>query len=124
MKKPIEKADIIQLILEINARRTPDQLARRVIKLQEECGELAEAYLGVTSSYNRKHKTWPDIREEAIDTALVALDVALTPTPEEYAQNRDYLDMYEEIRADIQRVVKRKLAKWARAQKKRGTAIT
>lgn len=49
----------------------------------EELGELAEAYLGVTSSNNGKNKTWSDVREEIVDVLIVSLDLALTPLPGE-----------------------------------------
>lgn len=57
---------------------------RAIMKLFEEVGELSEAYLGSTSQTgNYKNKTPADVREEAVDTAILALHIALTPLPGE-----------------------------------------
>lgn len=57
---------------------------RAIMKLFEEVGEMSEAYLGSTSQTgNYKNKTPADVREEAVDTAILALHIALTPLPGE-----------------------------------------
>lgn len=54
------------------------QMVRRVVKLSEETGELAQAFLDVTSATPRRGKTAQDVIEEAVDVSIVALDIALT----------------------------------------------
>ena len=74
---------IIDLIAEANPNRNYCNLTRRVLKLIEELGEVAEAYLETTSANNRKNKSWADVNEEAADVLIVAIDIALTiDTPE------------------------------------------
>ena len=71
---------IITLIREANPDRNFGNYGRRVIKLSEEIGEHAEAYLNASSTNNNgKKKTWDDVREEAADSLIVAVDVGLTP---------------------------------------------
>lgn len=98
--------DFINAIEAANPNRDISTMVRRVAKVSEELGELSEAYLNVTSAANAKNKTWGDVREEAIDTAIVAIDVALTPHPTETLSA-------EEIKSDAQMILRRKLAKWA-----------
>lgn len=74
---------IIAAIGDANPTRHFGNLGRRIIKLQEELGEHAEAYLNVTSVGNGKGKTWDDVREESADILIVAVDVALTPVGEQ-----------------------------------------
>lgn len=71
---------IITMVQDTNPYRTPNNLSRRLIKVLEELGEAAEAYLGATSSHNYKDKSWDDLREEAVDSLIVLVDVALTDT--------------------------------------------
>lgn len=75
MKNPILKA-----IFDANPRRNPDErnVLRRIVKLNEETGEVSEAYLGVTSDANLKSKTWDDVIEELADTFIVATDIVFT----------------------------------------------
>ena len=57
-------------------------LERRGLKAVEEVGELAEAILGVsTGPDNYKGKSWADVVEEAVDVALMGIDIALTAVP-------------------------------------------
>src|SRR6185437_5449114 len=69
---------IIEHVAEANPDRNLANLNRRVIKLFEELGELSEAYLASTSSHSYKERTWNDVREEAADVLIVAIDIALT----------------------------------------------
>jgi NTP pyrophosphatase (non-canonical NTP hydrolase) len=52
-------------------------LLEKIVKLQEEVGELAECALAITkasgSQYKKKKRS--DLQEEAIDVILVALDI-------------------------------------------------
>lgn len=73
-----ENADTIVLVMNANPDRQTQSIERRLIKLQEEVGELADAYLSYTTPSNPKNKTWRDITEEAVDTAIVAIDIALS----------------------------------------------
>lgn len=52
-------------------------LGRRLLKLSEEKGELSQAFLDYTSNSPSRGKTMDDLVEEAVDTAIVALDIAL-----------------------------------------------
>ena len=79
LAKAIANDGIIPSIRDANLTRNADNIVRRLIKLQEELGEHAEAYLNVTSAGNGKGKTWNDVREESADLLIVAVDVALTP---------------------------------------------
>lgn len=100
-------------------------LARRVLKLQEEAGELAEAYLNVTSKHNKKNKSWEDVREEAIDCAIVAIDIAfsikgcfegLSEGLFEPSENSESSKLEEYIYEQVQEVFARKLDKWKRSR--------
>lgn len=66
-------------VREANPTRNASNLDRRALKLIEEFGEAAQAYLNVTSPSNGKSKTWDDVREEIADVLIVALDIAWTP---------------------------------------------
>lgn len=93
-------------------RRKVQDPARRVIKLAEEMGECAQAYLSVTSEANEKNKTWKDVMEEAIDTAIVALDIAMTDNPEIKDKKFDEIEKY------INNIINVKLEKWVGKQKR------
>jgi len=66
----------IQIIGRSNRRY--DNIVRRSLKATEELGELAEAALSVTSLHNAKEKEWIDVIEEAVDVAIMGIDIALT----------------------------------------------
>lgn len=104
--------DIIERIRHANPNRRFDQLARRLLKLGEEKGEAAEAFLSVTSQNNSKEKTWDDFREEIVDCAIVALDLLWMELPDEEGwspeKKREVIDGWFDA----------KLNKWA---KKRDT---
>lgn len=70
--------NIIELIKSANPARALSNTKRRLLKITEEKGEVAEAVLNVTSPYNGKNKTWDDVREELVDCFIVAADIALT----------------------------------------------
>lgn len=70
--------DLVTMVRDVNPHRSPDNLTRRLLKILEELGETAEAYLSVSSPHNYKNKTWFDYREEACDTLIVLIDVGLT----------------------------------------------
>ncbi|RYF12185.1 MAG: hypothetical protein EOO77_17865 [Oxalobacteraceae bacterium] len=69
---------LVGMVREVNPYRSPDNLQRRLLKVLEELGESAEAYLSTSSPHNYKNKTWLDYREESVDTLIVLIDVALT----------------------------------------------
>lgn len=107
--KPVivhEIGEFLDAIWAANPDRHHKTMDRRLLKLGEELGETSEAYLNVTSAMNAKNKTWDDVREEAIDTAIVAIDIALTPLPTEDKS-------VDEIKQEVMRVLDRKLSKWA-----------
>jgi hypothetical protein len=66
------------LVREANPDRNVANVHRRTLKLIEELGEVAQAWLNVTSASNGKHKTWHDVREEIADCLIVALDIGWT----------------------------------------------
>ena len=72
---------LIEMVREVNPGRKHSNLNRKLIKVAEEIGEIAEAYLNVTSSFNGKNKTWADVREEIVDVLILAIDISLTPWP-------------------------------------------
>jgi len=76
-------SDAVDLIAQANPMRSTANLDRRLIKMLEELGELAEAFLSVTSEHNDRNKTWADVQEEAVDVLIVATDIALTPLNED-----------------------------------------
>ena len=98
----------------VNKRRpTYDEyyFIRRITKLGEESGELSEAGLSVTSETNSKNKTFTDCREEAVDSAIVALDIALTRFPGEEALTD------EQIVLEVEKMISKKLKKWKKKLK-------
>lgn len=116
--QPTLKFDEIgQAIYNANLTRNHENLARRILKLSEELGEAAEAYLNVTSDGNGKQKTWDDVREELSDLLIVSYDCVLTPMPDQTAATS------EEIQAEVARLIEVKLAKWKR-NKDTGKAST
>ena len=71
--------NILKLIQKVGApQRSIITLRDRLAKAGEELGELAEAILHHTSETNPKAKTHDDIVEEAVDLAIMAMDIALT----------------------------------------------
>lgn len=104
--EPIIPGDVIKQILEANITRHFSNFHRRTIKLVEELGELAEAYLNVTSTGNGKGMSYDDVREEAADCVIVAVDLALTPTPDQ----EDWTT--EEVTQAMSDMIAKKLAKW------------
>jgi CheY-like chemotaxis protein len=78
----MDAQSLIPLLIERIRNANPDRqtatLKRRISKLLEEVGELSEAWLNVTSTTNGKGKAWEDVREEAADCLIVAVDIHLT----------------------------------------------
>jgi hypothetical protein len=106
--------DVVTAISNANTTRQHGNLIRRLMKIVEEMGEVAEAYLNVTSAGNGKKKTWDDVREELADVVIVAVDCALTPMPDHIEQGLTPADVAASFAAEVSR----KLAKW---QKNRDT---
>ena len=105
--KPVP-GDLVAAIREANLTRHHGNLIRRIMKQMEELGEVAEAYLNVTSFGNGKGKTWADVREEMADQVIVAVDCALTATPDQEVAGVSQ----DEIEAAMMAVIHTKLAKW------------
>jgi NTP pyrophosphatase (non-canonical NTP hydrolase) len=101
---------VLRAIVEANPTRHHDNLNRRIMKLMEELGEASEAYLNITSPSNPKGKSWTDVREELVDCVIVAVDCALTPTPDQEKMTSD------DIEEEFSSMISRKLAKWARGR--------
>lgn len=69
---------ILERIFKIGAPRPQSGLKRRMFKCGEELGEVTEAHLAITSGNNYKNLTIADVREEAVDVLIVAIDVFFT----------------------------------------------
>jgi len=102
--------NIIQKVHGANRDRRMDIFGRRMLKLGEEYGEAAQAYLSVSSEKNGKNKTWEDVREELIDVLVVTLDLLCHEFPDEEDSS------LEKKSTDINRELDRKLKKWAKKQ--------
>lgn len=113
--------DILQQIFEVVNKRNPQYderyTSRRVIKVNEESGEVSEAFLSITSDSNGKNKTWEDVREEAVDTAIVALDIALTKFPGEESWDD------EKLYTEVENMIAKKLAKWKKKLKNKSDTM-
>lgn len=121
--------DAIKKIEEANPDRSEFTLERRMLKIGEELGEMCQAYLSLTGA-NDRNKTWNDVREEAIDIAIIALDISLTvletdPGVKIEKDPIDHLIWNEEtVKAVYQKVhseLDRKLQKWKDKPKYNGT---
>lgn len=98
-------------------QRRIDNIVRRVAKTFEEGGELAEATLSATSVSGSKGKQWMDIVEEAVDVAIMGLDIALTKPPE-------WQDIDDDMwRAIVKKIFSLKLKKWQRQVRLSATLI-
>ena len=98
--KPVAD-ELTQAIRNANLTRHHTTLNRRIIKLAEELGEVSEAYLNVTSLNNGKGKTWADVREEMADLVIVALDCALTATPDQEASGLSQVEIEDAMLAIV-----------------------
>lgn len=91
---------IIDSVSNANLQRSVDNFDRRCEKFLEELGELAEARLGYTSKNNPKNKTLDDVKEEAVDVLIVALDISLTPFSFFSSTNEIKNELYEYLEYD------------------------
>ena len=115
----VSVGDVIEAIEQANPTRQVDNLGRRLIKIVEEVGEASEAYLNVTSAANGKNLKWADVREEFADAVIVAVDCAITPTPDQVQAGMTRQQVVDEFA----RVIGVKLAKW-RSNRDTGKAAT
>ncbi|MEP2704303.1 MAG: MazG-like family protein [Roseibium sp.] len=78
-------------------------LPERTLKLSEETGELAQAVLSVSNAPGSKYKnhSLKDVREEAVDAAIVALSVLAQTCSSK-----------EEFTAELDRLMAMKCVKW------------
>nr|WP_321461738.1 MazG-like family protein [uncultured Cohaesibacter sp.] len=83
--------------------RDRKSLQERVLKLSEEVGEVSQAVLSATGAHGSAYKglTLADVREEAVDAAIVALAVL--------AQSCDSREMFL---AEMERLFTQKCEKW------------
>jgi len=109
---------LFKTVFDANRERSLNTIERRMGKLSEEHGELWEAYLNVTSANNGKNKTWHDVREEAIDSVIVALDVMATRLPIDEGKTD------EEIEEEIVEVVNVKMEKWKKTKTCKTDAVS
>ena len=112
--------DIIKAVYDAKVEKNKENLGtsrlmRRVIKLSEEVGEVAEAALGVTADdgENYKEKTYDDLREEIVDTLIVGMDLVLSIFPDEEDMT------YEQIIENRSKIFERKIDKWLQKKKKK-----
>ena len=112
--------DIIKAVYDAKVEKNKENLGssrlmRRVVKLSEEVGEVAEAALGVTADEgeNYKEKTYDDLREEVVDTVIVGLDLILSIFPDEEEMD------YDEIIENRSKLFERKINKWLQKKKKK-----
>ncbi len=84
-------------------RADAKSLQERVLKLSEESGELAQAVLSATKASGSAYKnhTIEDVREEAVDSAIVALSVLAHTCEDE-----------QQFEAELKRLMAVKCAKW------------
>lgn len=84
-------------------RKDPKTLQERTLKLAEEAGELAQAVLSATGAPGSGYKnhSLADVREEAVDAAIVALSVLAQASSSR-----------EEFDAEMKRLMAQKCAKW------------
>ncbi|MEU3981769.1 MazG-like family protein [Streptomyces sp. NPDC026672] len=71
--------------LDANRRHgDPEAVLLRILKLQEEVGEVAQAVIGATGQNPRKGVThgWDDVRAELCDVAITALVALRSLTPD------------------------------------------
>lgn len=78
-------------------------LQERALKLCEESGELAQAVLSATGAPGSEYKKLrvSDVREEAVDTAIVALSLLAQTCNDE-----------EEFQLELERLFSAKTRKW------------
>ncbi|SHM42691.1 hypothetical protein SAMN05444272_2598 [Roseibium suaedae] len=86
-------------LTQLDAKTLPE----RALKLAEEAGEVAQAVLSATGASGSAYKglNLADVREEAADTAIVALSI-LAQTCEDEAM----------FKAELNRLLSEKCGKW------------
>ncbi|MEO9527334.1 MazG-like family protein [Roseibium sp.] len=84
-------------------QKDPKSLQERALKLAEEAGELAQAVLSVTKAPGSEYKAHSlgDVREEAVDAAIVALSILA-----QASSSREDFD------AELDRLMALKCSKW------------
>lgn len=84
-------------------QKDPKTLQERSLKLAEEAGELAQAVLSATKAPGSAYKnmTLADVREEAVDAAIVAFSILAQASASR-----------EEFEAELERLMREKCAKW------------
>lgn len=84
-------------------QKDPKTLQERALKLAEEAGELSQAVLSVTGAPGSGYKnhSFADVREEAVDAAIVALSILAQTSASR-----------EEFDAELERLMAQKCAKW------------
>jgi hypothetical protein len=98
----------VDLTEEANFNRHFETILRRLGKLGEEYGEAWRAYLSLTTEGNPRNETWDGFREELIDTAIMAIDIAMTELPDD--------DGRDDLRRKMRETLDLKLAKWRKQQ--------
>lgn len=112
--------EILKKIYEIKQSKKSSKvgkkrLLRRALKLSEESGEVAQAVFSITSDRNPKNKTYADVREELVDTVIVALELLLSEFPDE---ELDGDESYDYIKERSLSEFNRKIQKWTDKEEK------
>lgn len=92
------------------------KLLRRTVKLAEESGEVSKAVFGVTSEVNPKSMSYSDVREELVDTIIVAIDMLFTTYPDE-TQDQSFDDLLK----NRELIFDEKIEKWLKDKKPQKT---
>lgn len=98
-------SEVIKKIYETRLDRDVFNVDDRVMKLCEESGEAIGALLSIRNN-SYKNLTYKDLREEIIDTWIVATDAMLTALPDEEGLDQD------EINKHIIQIMEKKIEKW------------
>lgn len=88
------------------------KLLRRTVKLGEESGEVFKAVFGITSEINPKNLSYDDLREELVDTIIVAADMLFTTYPDEIQDQS-----FEELLESRSAIFDNKIDKWLKDKK-------
>lgn len=98
-------SEVIKKIYETRLDRDVFNVDDRVMKLCEESGEAIGALLSIRNN-SYKNLTYKDLREEIIDTWIVATDAMLTALPEEEGLDQDGINKH------IIQIMEKKIEKW------------
>jgi NTP pyrophosphatase (non-canonical NTP hydrolase) len=91
--------DLLKEWLDEKDNATPEQARLlRLLKIQEEVGEVAQAAMGATAANPRKgpSHTWEDVQHELCDVILSSMVALVTLTPDAEKVFQERLDVIAE----------------------------